>query len=96
MQLYIRTDEYSSHKTDHVQALTDDLAPYLDTIKSLKMIFTRTQHQETYDQFVRETLEDAKDNPDEYRDLVVRVAGYSAYFTELNPELQVDLINRTE
>ena len=44
----------------------------------------------------RETLEDAKENPDEYRDLVVRVAGYSAYFTELNPELQVDLINRTE
>ena len=44
----------------------------------------------------RETLEDAKANPDQYRDLVVRVAGYSAYFTELNPELQVDLINRTE
>ncbi len=44
----------------------------------------------------RETLEDAKENPDEYRDLVVRVAGYSAYFTELNPELQIDLINRTE
>ena len=36
------------------------------------------------------------ENPEKYKGLVVRVAGYSAYFTELNPELQIDLINRTE
>ena len=65
----IRTDEYGSHKTDHVQALTDDLAPYLDTIKSLKMIFTRTQHQETYDQFVRETLEESRRLMEEINEL---------------------------
>ena len=44
----------------------------------------------------REILEDAQAHPEEYKDLLVRVAGYSAYFTELNYELQCDLIGRTE
>lgn len=34
--------------------------------------------------------------PEEYRDLLVRIAGYSAYFTELSKDLQDDLIARTE
>jgi len=42
------------------------------------------------------TLRQAQDNPDEYRSLVVRVAGYSAYFTELDKELQDEIIRRTE
>ncbi len=44
----------------------------------------------------RETLLAAKAHPDQYRDLVVRVAGYSAFFTALSPEAQDDIINRTE
>ena len=44
----------------------------------------------------RETLEKAQENPDDYRNLIVRVAGYSAYFTELSPGLQTEIINRTE
>lgn len=44
----------------------------------------------------REILEAAQDKPDDYKDLMVRVAGYSAFFTELSPELQTDLIGRTE
>lgn len=44
----------------------------------------------------RETLEQARKNPENFRDLVVRVAGYSAYFTELNPATQEEIINRTE
>ncbi len=44
----------------------------------------------------RETLEEAKQNPDEHRDLVVRVAGYSAFFTTLSPDTQDDIIARTE
>ncbi|MDH2999731.1 glycyl radical enzyme [Chelonobacter oris] len=44
----------------------------------------------------RETLLAAKANPDQYRDLVVRVAGYSAFFTALSPETQDDIIARTE
>ena len=41
-------------------------------------------------------LRDAKKNPQNYRDLMVRVAGYSALFTSLDPKLQEDIINRTE
>lgn len=43
-----------------------------------------------------ETLKDAQKNPDNHRDLVVRVAGYSAAFTELDPAAQDDIIRRTE
>lgn len=44
----------------------------------------------------RDTLLEAKKNPEKYRNLLVRVAGYSAYFTELSEDLQNDIINRTE
>ena len=42
------------------------------------------------------TLLAAKKDPDNYRGLIVRIAGYSAYFTDLSPDLQDDLIARTE
>jgi pyruvate formate-lyase/glycerol dehydratase family glycyl radical enzyme len=41
-------------------------------------------------------LRDAQKNPARYRDLLVRVATYSAYFVELSPELQEDIIKRIE
>ena len=44
----------------------------------------------------RETLRDAQKHPENYRSLVVRVAGYSALFTTLSRSLQDDIINRTE
>ena len=44
----------------------------------------------------RETLLDAQKNPDKYKNLVVRVAGYSAHFVALDKSLQDDIINRTE
>ncbi|MBO7250601.1 MAG: glycyl radical protein, partial [Clostridia bacterium] len=44
----------------------------------------------------RETLRDAQKNPEKYKSLVVRVAGYSARFTTLSKSLQEDIINRTE
>jgi formate C-acetyltransferase len=44
----------------------------------------------------RETMLAAQREPAKYRDLVVRIAGYSAYFVELSSELQNDLIGRTE
>jgi len=43
-----------------------------------------------------DTLRDAKQNPDKYRNLCVRVAGYSAYFVDLDPRLQDEIIARTE
>jgi formate C-acetyltransferase len=42
-----------------------------------------------------ETLIDAKRRPEEYQDLIVRVAGYSAYFVELSEGLQDHIIERT-
>jgi pyruvate formate-lyase/glycerol dehydratase family glycyl radical enzyme len=42
------------------------------------------------------TLKDAKLHPEKYRDLVVRVAGFSAFFTRLHPGVQDEIIARTE
>ncbi|MED4955297.1 glycine radical domain-containing protein [Paenibacillus macerans] len=44
----------------------------------------------------RDTLLEAQRNPEKYKNLVVRVAGYSAHFTTLDKKLQDDIINRTE
>ena len=49
-----------------------------------------------YNVVSRDTLLAAKAHPDQYRDLVVRVAGYSAFFTALSPDTQDDIIARTE
>jgi formate C-acetyltransferase len=43
-----------------------------------------------------DTLRDAQKHPEKYRDLIVRVAGYSDYFVDLNIELQNEIIKRTE
>jgi formate C-acetyltransferase len=43
----------------------------------------------------RDTLLDAQAHPEKYADLVVRVAGYSAYFVDLSKEIQDDIIRRT-
>ncbi len=42
------------------------------------------------------TLRDAQKHPEKYRDLVVRVAGFSAFFTRLHPGVQDEIIARTE
>ena len=43
-----------------------------------------------------DTLREAQKNPHNYKDLVIRVAGYSAIFVELNEAIQNDIISRTE
>jgi formate C-acetyltransferase len=43
-----------------------------------------------------ETLRAAQKDPRTYRDLVVRIAGYSAYFVELTMDMQNDIISRNE
>lgn len=43
-----------------------------------------------------DTLREAQKHPENYRNLLVRIAGYSAYFTELTKDLQDDIISRTQ
>jgi formate C-acetyltransferase len=63
---------------------------YLKAFSALKIIHVQ------FNVISADTLRDAQKNPDEYRSLVVRVAGYSAFFTELDEAIQEDIIRRTE
>ncbi|MCZ4370214.1 formate C-acetyltransferase/glycerol dehydratase family glycyl radical enzyme [Vibrio diazotrophicus] len=71
-----------------------------DKLKLSMLIRTFFNHHKgwhvQYNIVSRETLLAAKKNPEQYRDLVVRVAGYSAFFTALSPDAQDDIIARTE
>ncbi|WP_028535777.1 formate C-acetyltransferase/glycerol dehydratase family glycyl radical enzyme [Paludibacterium yongneupense] len=71
-----------------------------DQQKLVGMLRTFFEHHHgwhvQYNIVSRETLLAAKAHPEQYRDLVVRVAGYSAFFTALSPEAQDDIIARTE
>ena len=44
----------------------------------------------------RQTLIEAQKHPEDYKDLIVRVAGYSDFFRNLDKPLQDEIINRTE
>ena len=41
-------------------------------------------------------LKDAMANPENYRNLIVRISGYNAYFVTLNKQQQIELIERAE
>ena len=43
-----------------------------------------------------DTMRAAMADPDSYRDLMVRISGYNAYFTTLNKDLQLELIRRAD
>jgi formate C-acetyltransferase len=65
-------------------------------IDLIDVYFQQGGMQSQFNVIGKETLMAAQQNPRQYKDLMVRVAGYSAFFTELSPELQSDLIGRTE
>jgi formate C-acetyltransferase len=69
-----------------------------DLLKIGAMIKTYLTHGGKHVQFNvvdRAEMEDAKVRPEEHPDLVVRVAGYSAYFTRLPASIQDEVIERT-
>ena len=69
----------------------------LDKLASLiRVYFEHGGKQVQFNVVSREMLLEAQCDPDRYRDLIVRVAGYSAYFVQLNPRVQADVIARTE
>lgn len=62
----------------------------------LKTQCTLDIYHTQYNVVDRDVLLDAQKNPGEHKDLLVRVAGYTAFFTELGKDIQDDIIQRTE
>ncbi|GFM37372.1 (2S)-3-sulfopropanediol dehydratase [Desulfovibrio psychrotolerans] len=69
---------------------TEKLVSFIRTFCDLKLWHVQ------FNVINRDTLIAAKKDPQKYRNLIVRIAGYSAYFVDLSPDLQNDLIARTE
>jgi formate C-acetyltransferase len=61
----------------------------------VRTYFTLGGHHIQFNVVDTMTLRDAQKHPDEYRDLLVRVAGYSDYFVDLDREHQEEIISRT-
>jgi trans-4-hydroxy-L-proline dehydratase len=64
--------------------------------KLIRSYFRMDGHHIQFNVVNAETLRDAQKHPEQYRDLIVRVAGYSDYFNDLTLELQEEIIRRTE
>lgn len=58
--------------------------------------FDQGGHHMQFNITARETLEDAVKNPEKHRGLLIRVAGYSDYFVLLAPQIQQEILSRTE
>jgi formate C-acetyltransferase len=68
----------------------DNFVSFLRTIEELGV------YQTQFNIVSSELLRRAMEKPEKYQDLLVRVASYCAYFTELTREQQLDIISRTE
>ncbi len=68
----------------------DIMEGYMKTLKDMGI------HHVQFNCVDRNTLVEAKAHPEKYRDLIVRVAGYSAYFIDLDNRMQDEIIRRTE
>ena len=62
----------------------------------IRTYFTLGGHHIQFNVVDTATLHDAQQHPERYRDLLVRVAGYSDYFNDMTPQLQNEIIARTE
>jgi formate C-acetyltransferase len=98
----------SAGKMDHVRTggtlLNQKFTPHIlegekgiDTLAHLvRSYFTLGGHHIQFNVVSAETLRNAQQHPEQYRDLIVRVAGYSDYFADLSKTLQDEIIARTE
>jgi formate C-acetyltransferase len=98
----------SAGKMDHVrtggtllnQKFTPQLLENEEGIHNLghlvRSYFKMAGHHIQFNVVTAETLRDAQKHPEKYRDLIVRVAGYSDYFLDCSVELQNEIIKRTE
>ena len=62
----------------------------------IRSYFSLDGHHIQFNVVNAETLKEAQLHPERYRDLIVRVAGYSDYFNDLGEDLQNEIIKRTE
>lgn len=62
----------------------------------IRSYFSMNGHHIQFNVVNAETLKEAQKHPERYRDLIVRVAGYSDYFNDLGEDLQNEIIRRTE
>ena len=77
------------------QVLADDDG--LDKLAHLiRAYFKMDGHHIQFNVVTADTLRKAQETPEKYRDLIVRVAGYSDYFVDLGTDLQNEIIKRTE
>ena len=65
-------------------------------VNMIDQYFAMGGNQMQFNVVSKKTPLDAQKNPDKYANLLVRVAGYSAYFTQLSKDVQEDIIARTE
>jgi formate C-acetyltransferase len=98
----------SAGKMDHVRTggtlLNQKFTPQLladekgiDSLSHLvRSYFTLGGHHIQFNVVNAQTLREAQAHPEQYRDLIVRVAGYSDYFCDLGKSLQDEIIARTE
>jgi formate C-acetyltransferase len=98
----------SAAKFDHIKTggtlLNQKLTPTLLDDKEgidhfvhlVRGYFSKDAHHIQFNVVTRATLLEAREHPEKHRDLIVRVAGYSDYFVNLTPELQEEIIRRTE
>jgi formate C-acetyltransferase len=98
----------SAGKMDHIRTggtlLNQKFTPQLladekgiDSLSHLvRSYFTLGGHHIQFNVVNAQTLREAQAHPEQYRDLIVRVAGYSDYFCDLGKSLQDEIIARTE
>ncbi|MGB2906612.1 MAG: trans-4-hydroxy-L-proline dehydratase [Candidatus Aminicenantaceae bacterium] len=98
----------SAAKIDHVRTggtllnqkfspqLLEDEAGIDNLMHLVRSYFSLDGHHIQMNVVKADTLREAQQHPEQHRDLIVRVAGYSDYFCDLNPDLQDEIIRRTE
>ena len=74
----------------------EDEESYEKLTALIRSYFSLDGHHIQFNVVNAETLKDAQMHPERYRDLIVRVAGYSDYFNDLGEDLQNEIIWRTE
>ena len=91
--------EHAEHSLHNMKIMPSAVRTREGIMKFLSLIktyFDRGGWHLQFNMLDRETLIEAQKHPEQYRDLVVRVAGYSAFFVDLSKGVQNDIIARTE